>query len=235
MCGPRKCQLAHYPGFCPPISDCLSHQLLPLKLRIVSFFPPSLREVMSASYYSLLGVPVGATVDEIQKAFKRSALHCHPDRTVHLSDRERSRLQQEFVQLSQAHEVLSHAPSRADYDAKNCFNLSRRAEAALQRQVAPIIRESESTPSVGEEDEDEYVPACIPKQRSLVSLNRASLQAPWGLCFAAKDCLTISKSSHGKVPLGALVESVNGYPVISVRDFVTIAAQLTQIDLNVSW
>lgn len=60
-------------------------------------------------YYQLLGVSTNATADEINKAFKREALHHHPDRAgEHSTDI--------FQRLLKAKETLVNKIERAKYD-----------------------------------------------------------------------------------------------------------------------
>ena len=61
-------------------------------------------------YYEVLGVPRGATQDQIKKAYRSLAREHHPD-TGDGSDEER------FKAVSQAYEVLSTPEKRARYDA----------------------------------------------------------------------------------------------------------------------
>lgn len=63
-------------------------------------------------YYAILGVPEGATGEEIRKSFRRLAKKYHPD--VNPGDRA---AEAKFKEINEAHEVLSDPKKRAEYDA----------------------------------------------------------------------------------------------------------------------
>lgn len=63
-------------------------------------------------YYRILGVPEGASTDEIRKAFRRLAKKHHPD--VNPGDKA---AESRFKEANEAHEVLSDRKKREEYDA----------------------------------------------------------------------------------------------------------------------
>ena len=62
-------------------------------------------------YYEVLGVPKGASAEEIKKAYRKSAMKYHPDRNP--GDKE---AEEKFKELGEAYEVLSNDDKRARYD-----------------------------------------------------------------------------------------------------------------------
>ena len=62
---------------------------------------------MAKDYYAILGVPKGATEDEIKKAFRRQAHEHHPDKGGD---------QQKFKDVNEAYQILSDKQKRATYD-----------------------------------------------------------------------------------------------------------------------
>ena len=62
-------------------------------------------------YYEVLGVEKGASADEIKKAYRKSAMKCHPDRNPGDKTAE-----EKFKELGEAYEVLSDDDKRARYD-----------------------------------------------------------------------------------------------------------------------
>ncbi|TMB98317.1 MAG: molecular chaperone DnaJ [Chloroflexi bacterium] len=61
-------------------------------------------------YYEVLGVPRGASSEEIKKAFRRLAMEYHPDRNKDGGAEAR------FKEIGEAYEVLSDTEKRAAYD-----------------------------------------------------------------------------------------------------------------------
>jgi DnaJ-class molecular chaperone len=62
---------------------------------------------MRMDYYSTLGVPKGASEDEIKKAYRKLAMQHHPDRGGD---------QNKFQQIQEAYATLSDAQKRHEYD-----------------------------------------------------------------------------------------------------------------------
>jgi len=62
---------------------------------------------MRMDYYSILGVPKGASEDEIKRAYRKLAMQHHPDRGGD---------QNKFQQIQQAYDVLGDAQKRSEYD-----------------------------------------------------------------------------------------------------------------------
>jgi curved DNA-binding protein CbpA len=71
-----------------------------------------------ADLYNLLGVTPAAGDDEVRRAFRREAKRCHPDMVAGASAAEREALQQRFIRLAQAYELLSDPAQRSAYDRR---------------------------------------------------------------------------------------------------------------------
>ncbi|XP_060195374.1 chaperone protein dnaJ 11, chloroplastic-like, partial [Lycium barbarum] len=66
----------------------------------------------AASFYEILGIPVGATVEEIKGAYRRLARVCHPD----VAEKDTSA--DDFMKIHAAYSTLSDPDKRADYDRR---------------------------------------------------------------------------------------------------------------------
>ncbi len=64
-------------------------------------------------YYEVLGLKKNATLDEIRKAYRESALRHHPDRVPHEQKKE---AEEKFKEISEAYAILSDSQKRALYD-----------------------------------------------------------------------------------------------------------------------
>ncbi|GAI48630.1 unnamed protein product, partial [marine sediment metagenome] len=68
---------------------------------------------MPKDYYEILGVPRGASEDEIKKAYRKLALQYHPDRAPQSKKKE---YEEKFKEISQAYRILSDKEKKAQYD-----------------------------------------------------------------------------------------------------------------------
>ena len=64
-------------------------------------------------YYEILGVPKGASIEEIKKTYRQLALKHHPDR-VEVSQKKEA--EEKFKEISEAYAVLSDPQKRSVYD-----------------------------------------------------------------------------------------------------------------------
>jgi molecular chaperone DnaJ len=67
-------------------------------------------------YYKVLGVGKNATDEEIKKAYRKLARKYHPDRNP-----DDKQAEERFKEISQAHDVLSDADKRKEYDRGGMF------------------------------------------------------------------------------------------------------------------
>ncbi|XP_021896268.1 uncharacterized protein LOC110813438 [Carica papaya] len=70
----------------------------------------------SPSYYSVLGVDVDSTVEEIRRAYRRLAMRWHPDRWTKTPSL-LGKAKRKFQQIQEAYSVLSDPRKRSLYDA----------------------------------------------------------------------------------------------------------------------
>ena len=64
-----------------------------------------------ADFYDILGVPRGASADEVKRAYRKRARELHPD-----ANPDDPAAEDKFKELSRAYEVLSDPQQRANYD-----------------------------------------------------------------------------------------------------------------------
>jgi curved DNA-binding protein CbpA len=87
------------------------------------------------SHYQLLQLPMGATAEELRRAFRRLSKQVHPD-TTSLPAAE---AEQAFQRLQQAYAVLSDPEARRRYDAQLRLAALAAAAAAHSRASAAAV------------------------------------------------------------------------------------------------
>lgn len=68
---------------------------------------------MKKDYYEILGVPKGASITDIKKAYRSLALKYHPDR---VPEAEKKQAEEKFKEISEAYGVLSDPKKKEMYD-----------------------------------------------------------------------------------------------------------------------
>ena len=76
-------------------------------------------------YYEVLGVPRGASEEEIKKAFRKLALKYHPDRNKEKGAEDK------FKEINEAYQVLSDSSLRSKYDQFGHQGVSSQAGAGF--------------------------------------------------------------------------------------------------------
>ena len=68
------------------------------------------------SPYAVLGLEYGASLEEVKKAFRRLAKEMHPDVAEKSDDSEVEGIDERFVKLNAAYELLSNEDTKRVYD-----------------------------------------------------------------------------------------------------------------------
>ena len=90
------------------------------------------------NYYELLGLPVGATEEQIKQAYHELARKYHPDKALEPDEAER--FEQEFALISRAYNTLKDADKRKLY-----LDMLKREK---ERSVKPVERPIPTTTKV---------------------------------------------------------------------------------------
>lgn len=80
---------------------------------------------MSEDYYTILGVHKSASLQEINKAYRKLSIECHPDR---FPENERPAVNAKFIKINKAKEILSDPEKRRIYDLGGEKGLSQHNE-----------------------------------------------------------------------------------------------------------
>mmetsp|Transcript_71688 Transcript_71688/g.202370 ORF Transcript_71688/g.202370 Transcript_71688/m.202370 type:complete len:803 (-) Transcript_71688:147-2555(-) len=72
--------------------------------------------------YDLLGASEGASLEELKKIYRGLALSCHPDKMGQVDEHEKKKIQEKFVMIQEAYEVLSDPAKRQLYDSSLPFD-----------------------------------------------------------------------------------------------------------------
>ncbi|KAL2522226.1 chaperone protein dnaJ 11 [Forsythia ovata] len=98
------------------------------------------------SFYEVLGIPMGASSQEIKAAYRKLARICHPD-VAPVDKKDTSA--DEFMRIHTAYSTLSDAEKRADYDLR-IFRLHRISGSYSVEYVSTSRREIRTIEWVGE-------------------------------------------------------------------------------------
>mmetsp|Transcript_13592 Transcript_13592/g.29993 ORF Transcript_13592/g.29993 Transcript_13592/m.29993 type:complete len:587 (-) Transcript_13592:124-1884(-) len=95
------------------------------------------RDLSKLNHYEILSVSLGASKDDIKRAYHRACLKYHPDKTGRGEDDE------VFLSIKEAHDVLSDEPRRRAYDSSVDFDDSIPKEGVREKkfykEYAPVF------------------------------------------------------------------------------------------------
>lgn len=155
----RSCFSAIVPGF-SPFSDFRFHYSSEPTIAFSRF--TAMLDIQE-DFYAMLGVEETAAPEEIRKAYLKLAKKLHPDRFPNDPEK-RAEAQTEFSKVTRAHEVLSDAKRRDEYDALRNLAKGKLSGPQPAQEAAP-----EKTEQKGETKESWAVKHC---ERALDMLKR---------------------------------------------------------------
>ena len=85
---------------------------------------------MGKDYYKVLGIPKGATEDEIKKAYRKMALKYHPDKGGKVEDFQKLQSAMAIIRLSRG---FTHQKQEQDDEHKHKKGLNRQTVRLHQR------------------------------------------------------------------------------------------------------
>lgn len=97
-------------------------------------------------YYQLLGVSRSASTADIKAAYRRLALHFHPDKNA--GDKE---AEEQFKKILEAYQVLSDPSKKFLYDNKNIFTMPPAAQPYTPRSRDPYFQKNRQRAASREE------------------------------------------------------------------------------------
>jgi hypothetical protein len=125
------------------------------------------------SYYEILNLNKNCNQADIKKAYHKKSLITHPDKTRGKTTEEIKRLQEEFIQISKAYDILINAESRKLYDEKGENGLTEyKKQKEKERQVNEarernIRRKEEKRKKLQEKEELELLNEKLKKEKEL--------------------------------------------------------------------
>ena len=87
---------------------------------------------VSKKLYEILGVNEKASLEEIQKAFRKKGLILHPDKHRDDTDSDKAKAEEAFKFLSRAYAILSDSKSRKEYDTGSIDDEGRNRPASAE-------------------------------------------------------------------------------------------------------
>jgi len=163
-------------------------------------------------YYDVLGISRSVTQPEIKKAYKKLAMHLHPDKNPDCSECELK-----FQQIAEAYETLSSAEKRKVYDqtSKNYENISSDYSLSLTKETLTQALNGSAQIWVVQvySDVDSHSKQFAPFWESVAADLGSSLKFGRINALTDKDCLAMLPVRVKLFPT-VLLLSAGNYPAI---------------------
>ena len=98
---------------------------------------------LQRNYYEVLGIPSGATTDQIKKKYRELARQFHPDVA-----QDKTLAQRTFTQINQAYSVLGDPERRAQYNGTLSQDTSAAPQSSVPTQSSPPAQSNGATSAV---------------------------------------------------------------------------------------
>ncbi len=144
---------------------------------------------LQRNYYEVLGIPQGATTDQIKKKYRELARQFHPDVV-----KDKSHGQRVFSQINQAYRVLGDAERRAQYNSTLATGGGSANGSAMNgTSAAPSSQPAQAAPTPSARPQNGAAAQARPAETAAQAPSAQKLQAVTGLLGNADNAIMAGK------------------------------------------
>lgn len=156
-------------------------------------FPNNGRSEVARNPYKILGVSKESSSDEVKRSYRSLCLKYHPDKNVHLSQKERDKAEDLFKQVQAANDQIGTSEARQAYELQQQSPFFRSSSPASASSGGGVYRPSPGSNPTFSDFENAFAQAFRARPASTTSFGRSS---PF-YGFSATDIFSRSSSSGG--------------------------------------